>query len=88
MMTAFAHKDDCKILRGNEAKEAFPERDNNMAKLIDQDGELLFQFPGDWTDRQIWHALCFVNAKYDSGINLGVYQARTIMKHALGLNPE
>ena len=84
-MDDFAHKDDCTILRGDEAKAALHSETNDNAVLVDEEGDIIFQFPNDWTDKQIWHALLFVNAKHHRGIERGFFLAQQKIKRALGI---
>ena len=60
-MDYFVHENDCIILRGDEAKAALDPIINDDAVLVHKEGDIIFSFPNDWPDKQVWHALLLVN---------------------------
>ena len=54
---------DCAILDSDEAKRIWPHENTcGLKYLVDIDNNLLFHFPEQWSNDQIWYALGFANS--------------------------
>jgi len=76
--TYLAHKNDCSVIRNLKFYE-------HEAVLIDCDGEVLFSFPKDLTNNQIFKALEFANKAYSIGYKNGELSKINEIKTILNL---
>lgn len=53
--------------------------------LMDNDGAFSRPFPSSWSDENILLALEFANQAYEIGRAVGVWEAQTAMRTALGI---
>lgn len=69
------------------ADDAGIDRDTaqGYAVLVDPDGNELFSFPAEWTDKQIRLALSFANRAYVHGTQWGEIKKMRELRMALGV---
>jgi len=73
--TTFLHLEDASIVRSAE-----------LTTLYDADGNNIWQFPPEWSNEQIMHAVALANSAYESGYEIGkVTKARQI-REALNID--
>lgn len=78
-MDKFLHFEDCYIERVKDSLSG------EVAKLRDEEGTCVFQFPATWTDEQIKQALEFANEAYAQGIEIGKMRKVAEIRAALAL---
>lgn len=67
--------------------DAFIDRpENGLVTLSDEEGNVLWTFPRDWSDADVYLALAFANKAYERGRHIGILEAQHAMRTALGIN--
>lgn len=79
-MNVFKHKEYCGIVR----HENHPQ----LTELIDEEGEVVYAFPKEWTDEQIWTALAFANKAWRYGFECGQIDIREDFRRLMKLPRE
>lgn len=80
-MKTYATRNHCTIDRNNDYSKG-------SAVLLDEEGEVLWCFPWEWSDDQVWLALDFANRAYDSGFSSGKFLQQFEIRKALGCADE
>lgn len=77
-MTQWADKEDCEVVIDESSREP-------RLKLIDADGDTLFEAPPSWGEDDLWYALQIANKAYQLGHCDGSAERAREIQKALGL---
>lgn len=77
-MTQWVDKADCEVVIDETRCEP-------RLKLVDADGDVLFEAPPAWGEDDVWYALRIANTAFDLGHRLGSVERVGEIQKALGL---